>query len=282
MTDADWQGYLQANCELLSERKMRLFGVACCWRVRHHLREPCYQDAILLGEQIADGLISLNEVEIVTESLWAKIQHDWQEHDEKPPPHLYASTAAASVVVPSRHPARWMDVLKGVCQPVAVHLAGINEETVPAAPWQLVVDTVATADYLTAKAGSLASTAEVDELIGETQALKIALKASADGAAYARKEIVGYLREILGPIDHSPKIEPLWLAWSGNTIPRIARSIYDGRRRRSGTFDNRHLAILADALEEAGCTDADILDHCRKGGEHFRGCWLIDLILARH
>jgi hypothetical protein len=39
--------------------------------------------------------------------------------------------------------------------------------------------------------------------------------------------------------------------------------------------------ILADAMEEAGCTDAAILDHCRGPGPHARGCWLLDLILEK-
>jgi hypothetical protein len=38
--------------------------------------------------------------------------------------------------------------------------------------------------------------------------------------------------------------------------------------------------ILADALEEAGCTEAEILKHCRHG-EHVRGCWVVDLILGK-
>lgn len=39
--------------------------------------------------------------------------------------------------------------------------------------------------------------------------------------------------------------------------------------------------MLADALDEAGCTDADILDHCRCGGEHTRGCWVVDALLGK-
>jgi hypothetical protein len=39
--------------------------------------------------------------------------------------------------------------------------------------------------------------------------------------------------------------------------------------------------IVADALDEAGCTEADILEHCRSGGEHFRGCWVVDLLLGK-
>jgi hypothetical protein len=41
------------------------------------------------------------------------------------------------------------------------------------------------------------------------------------------------------------------------------------------------LPILADALEDAGCTDTDILDHCRGEGPHVRGCWVMDLILGK-
>jgi hypothetical protein len=37
--------------------------------------------------------------------------------------------------------------------------------------------------------------------------------------------------------------------------------------------------ILADALEDAGCTDEAILAHCRGPGPHVQGCWLVDLIV---
>jgi hypothetical protein len=39
--------------------------------------------------------------------------------------------------------------------------------------------------------------------------------------------------------------------------------------------------ILADALEDAGCDNADILNHCRGPGPHVRGCWVIDLLLGK-
>ena len=41
------------------------------------------------------------------------------------------------------------------------------------------------------------------------------------------------------------------------------------------------LPVLADALEEAGCTDTDLLAHCRSGGGHLRGCWAVDLLLGK-
>jgi hypothetical protein len=43
----------------------------------------------------------------------------------------------------------------------------------------------------------------------------------------------------------------------------------------------RRLPILADALEDAGCNDADILNHCRSDGPHVRGCWAVDLELGK-
>jgi hypothetical protein len=65
-----------------------------------------------------------------------------------------------------------------------------------------------------------------------------------------------------------------WLAWNDGAIRKMAQAIYDAR-----AFDR--LPLLADALEEAGCADADILSHCRTPGEHVRGCWVVDLILSK-
>jgi hypothetical protein len=69
--------------------------------------------------------------------------------------------------------------------------------------------------------------------------------------------------------------------------PQVCQSrLANGRRRSAGeaiytdrAFDR--LPILADALEEAGCTDAAILEHCRGPGPHVRGCWVVDLLLDK-
>jgi hypothetical protein len=69
-------------------------------------------------------------------------------------------------------------------------------------------------------------------------------------------------------------VDPAWLAWAGGTVPKLAKSIYDDR-----AFDL--LPVLADALEEAGCTDNALVSHCRQPGPHLRGCWPVDLILGK-
>ena len=41
------------------------------------------------------------------------------------------------------------------------------------------------------------------------------------------------------------------------------------------------MPVLADALQDAGCDSDDILDHCRVGGPHVRGCWVVDRVLGK-
>lgn len=90
-----------------------------------------------------------------------------------------------------------------------------------------------------------------------------------------------FLRDIFGNPFRAVIIDPAWRSWNDSTPVRLAQAIYDGRELPSGHLDPGRLAILADALEEAGCTDADILAHCRGPGPHVRGCWVVDLLLNK-
>jgi len=67
------------------------------------------------------------------------------------------------------------------------------------------------------------------------------------------------------------RLEPKWLS---STVVALANGIYQTR-----AFDG--MPILADALQEAGCDNDDILNHCRGPGPHVRGCWVVDLILEK-
>lgn len=61
----------------------------------------------------------------------------------------------------------------------------------------------------------------------------------------------------------------------------LAQAAYDERELPGGHLDNARLAVLSDALEEAGCTDETILSHLRSPGPHVRGCWALDLVLGK-
>ncbi|MCE9561742.1 MAG: hypothetical protein K8U57_06765 [Planctomycetes bacterium] len=63
--------------------------------------------------------------------------------------------------------------------------------------------------------------------------------------------------------------------WRTSDVVAIATGIYDCR-------DFSAMPILADALQEAGCDNDDVLNHCRDAnGVHVRGCWVADLILGK-
>ena len=79
------------------------------------------------------------------------------------------------------------------------------------------------------------------------------------------------LRDIFGNPFRPLTLDPAWLITKVNAL---AQAVYDDR-----AFDR--LPVLAGALEEAGCDDADILAHCRGPGPHVRGCWVVDLLLGK-
>jgi hypothetical protein len=79
------------------------------------------------------------------------------------------------------------------------------------------------------------------------------------------------LREVFGNPFRPAVLAP---GWRTEAVVAVARGAY--AERASG-----RLPVLADALEDAGCTDADILAHCRGPGPHVRGCWVVDLVLGK-
>jgi hypothetical protein len=83
------------------------------------------------------------------------------------------------------------------------------------------------------------------------------------------------------PFRPSPPLPPAVLAWNDRTVPRLAAAAYDDRRLPEGTLDHGRLAILADALLDAGCDDEMLLSHLRSPGPHVRGCHAVDVILER-
>ncbi|MBA4192545.1 MAG: hypothetical protein C0467_31645 [Planctomycetaceae bacterium] len=76
------------------------------------------------------------------------------------------------------------------------------------------------------------------------------------------------MREVYGNPFRPVTIEPSWLT---SDVVALATGIYAEK-----AFDR--MPILADALQDAGCDNTEILGHCRGPGPHVRGCWLVDLL----
>ena len=96
------------------------------------------------------------------------------------------------------------------------------------------------------------------------------------GAPFATQ--VAFVRDIFGnpfcPVSFDP-------AWRNSTVTALATAAYEERLLPSGHLEGDRLAILADALEDVGCDNADILSHLRGPGPHVRGCFVIDLLLGK-
>jgi hypothetical protein len=87
------------------------------------------------------------------------------------------------------------------------------------------------------------------------------------------RHIVRVVHDIFGPLPfRGVAVAPGWLT---SDVTGLAKVIYDAK-----AFDR--MPVLADALQDAGCTNDELLAHCRaRDWEHVRGCWVLDLLLGR-
>jgi hypothetical protein len=173
---------------------------------------------------------------------------------------------------------RFADGLATQAERIAAHKAVRPVRSPPASPvaWatsyaaHLVTEKTAAATLRVCYYGQNAFRAP-DVLRGPRQA--------AEGRAQA-----DLVRDILGnPFRRTRVPAPArraWLAWGGGVVRRLALAAYERRKLPEGALDPSRLAILADALEEAGCTDAELLAHLRSPGPHVRGCFALDLVLG--
>jgi hypothetical protein len=123
---------------------------------------------------------------------------------------------------------------------------------------------------------------EASELAHSTAAAAAWDVASAALACLRRSEHLGYrgadfapyVRDIVGNPFRPTSLDPRLLEWNGRVAANLAEDAY---QRHSF----RRLPLVADTLEDAGCTDAALLGHLRGPGPHVRGCWALDLVLGK-
>src|SRR5262249_30428700 len=152
-----------------------------------------------------------------------------------------AADSAANDAMTSAHPTATSDAATNAA------FAALNS-TLPAA--------LTAAEYAAANCASA---------VYHAHRVAAAVSRQAEHSAHCR-----LLREIFGNPFRPARVDSAWLVWKDGTIPRIARAIYDDCSSPSGTLDPVRVLVLADALEDAGCTDSDLLRHLRGPDPHVR------------
>jgi len=115
-------------------------------------------------------------------------------------------------------------------------------------------------------------------VVGQTSDARWAVKTTARAPGTwgkmgvpAVKQAVLLVRDIFGNPFRPVAFDKSWLT---STVIAIALGMYESR-------DFSAMPILADALQDAGCENDDILTHCRGSGPHVRGCWVVDHVLGK-
>jgi hypothetical protein len=245
MTEAEWLACTDPKPMLeflgseASDRKCRLFMVACCRRAWHAFDdedEAGRQDAIVVAERHADGLASDDELSEAFGDLTDGAPHrTWD---------CCTNLAVASFDEPGDSTA---------------YAAGAVEEAV-------YQGFLLAAGYYRDDPGSSSDRFEYDR--SEEEKIR-----RAETAALAN-----LLRDVFGNPFRLISLNPDWIT---PIVTDLATAAYEERSLPSGELDLARLTVLADALEEAGCDNADILNHLRERGTHVRGCWPVDLLLDR-
>jgi hypothetical protein len=254
MTEADWEVCADPRLMLVflrlrgkvSERQVRLLTAAWCRRIWRLLEDERSRKAVLVLELFADGQASRHEGHLagMAADLAAGCPpHDWG-WDKDHLGELATPThrAAADAVRVATY------LLPGLHRPESLS----PSEMLPVA-------------YGVARG------------IGEATAQEQAASVGPERGGQA-----ALLRDIVGnPLRPLVPVPPAVLAWNDGTVRRIAQAAYDERILPAGTLDTGRLVILADALLDAGADDENLLAHLRCGGEHVRGCHVVDAILGK-
>jgi hypothetical protein len=221
-------------------RKHRLFAAACCRRIWDLIRDERSQRAVEVTELFADGR------EIPPEWLaQARAAPVYECHFQPAPINCFACDAAASSCLPNAP-------------------LGSKQE-------YIAFSTAINASDALRHIPHMDNCSDPEEYIEAAAACEDEQRVQAN-----------LLRCIFGlsPLRPLPPLAPSLRDWQDGLIVRMAHAIYEERSLPEGTLDIARLAVLADALEEAGA-DTVLLDHLRGPGLHVRGCWLVDLLTGR-
>jgi hypothetical protein len=246
---AEWLFFAQ----LATDRKLSLFSVACCQPVLPHLKQFRAPATRLLSlvEEFADGRNSESAFAQPREEL-GRVWRDYEDEMMREKPITDEETAFWFV---------------SQCGMRAALIAAFHSEERDRPdqryrrrgfylhqPRRRVFPLSVAAE--TAQAIATATDPAEEQTLAEAGTYQVHL-----------------IHDIFGPLPFRDiAVSPSWLT---SDVQLLAQGIYDEK-----AFGR--MPILADALQDAGCDNEDILTHCREvGWEHIRGCWVIDLLLGR-
>ncbi len=247
-----------------SERKHRLSAVACCRTVWELLPDDLTRRAFQVAELEADGQADPKEQRRVLQEVHPKVHSQHAVFfcgGGEGPGTTYAAMAATATLDPAL-----TFIWSGGQDSSEMHTAW---SCVAMAQAQTAIWT--NREKLWQKRGesSVDSEDEPDDVWYEQ--IDEAVRNVWDRVAVAWATHCDILRDIFGnpfrPIIRNP-------SWLTSTVLALANGIYNEK-----AFDR--MPILGDALQDAGCDNEDVLNHCREPGEHVRGCWVIDLLLSK-
>jgi hypothetical protein len=225
-------------------RKLRLYACACARRVWDLLRFDASRHAIENAERHADGLVGEAELLAAERGAWDV----WMGRGALP-----EQAARAAALADPREAARTA--------------SRTVRDALVAGSMRAWHEASRSVLHMTTTEGrAAAASAVVREREPAWRATHV----------WTEREGATLLRDVFGNPFRPVRAAPAWREWNGGCVAGMARDIYDGRH-----FGD--LPILADALEEAGCADEQLLGHFRSGKEvvHVPGCWGLDALLGR-
>jgi hypothetical protein len=275
MTEAEWlscdpKPQLKVLRGKASTRKKWLVVCACCRRIWHLLTPERGRKTIELAERFADGLVDSRE--FMAAGLEVPLPYEFARTGSTVG-RWYALRAAASLIDLhiSPRPSSWVDnaLFAAWAAGAAAATADLGWDD---AAWDRALQNAWVQVGYDPLDGD-----DWDEVRTSDAVWEMGWDSFTNfpGWMSERKKQAELVRDVFGPHTKRPVvIDRAWLAWNNATVVKLAQAIYSER-------GFNRLPILADALEEAGCDNDAILSHCRKGGEHAPGCWVVDAVLGK-
>lgn len=255
MNEDDWLdstdplAMLECARPRLSLRKQRLFMVAACRRIWDLLPSESLRKTVDAHERYAEGLLSEEEFEPLRNG--ARMEALWRSAGAQLM-RVFSFGFFATFALqdkPARAAAEMEDPIE--VARLVISAAGQHARDARRDAWRQEAP------------GREEATPPEEELTAATE------RALAETGVH----LADGLRDLVGPsLFRKPTGDRGWLDANAGRVRRMAQALYEERRYAD-------LPFLADALEESGCENRDILEHLRSSAEHVRGCWALNLLV---